>query len=144
MKYKVLKDYIHPKTHQLIKAGAKFEFSTKKEKLYMKALEEHGFIKKIEEVILLPQDIHHMLQTWIFCNDNPIEKISILDEHNKKDEDGLYNYHFYGYVNREKSNNLIAISLEVRLKTPLDGLICSCVKDYKLEELGLRRRNEIL
>ena len=30
MKYKVLKDYIHPKTHQLIKAGTKFEFSTKK------------------------------------------------------------------------------------------------------------------
>lgn len=144
MNYKVLKDYIHPKTHQLIRAGTKFEFSAKKEKPYMRALEEHGFIKKIEEVVLLLHDVHYMLQTWIFCNDNPIEEISVLDEHGKKDEDGLYSYHFYGYVNPEKNNNLVAISLEVRLKTPLNGLICNYAKDYKLEELGLRRKNEIL
>lgn len=49
MKYKVLKEYVHPRTEVLIKPGYEFEYESKYITPYMKALEQNNFIEEIPE-----------------------------------------------------------------------------------------------
>lgn len=90
----------------------------------------------------LPDNIRKMLQIWIDNNDTPIEELCFLhytfSETGDVDADGFYKYSVFGYID-DCYKNLEAISINFRLKEPL-GFDFDKDKDYKLEELGLRRK----
>lgn len=83
---------------------------------------------------VLPKRIRRMVQAWVDAQDNPIQKISILNTTSGRDQDGYYCYTFYGYIDTTGNKNLTAIDLEVRTKTAFEY---DSHRDYLLEELGV-------
>lgn len=83
---------------------------------------------------VLPKRIRRMVQAWVDAQENPIKEIAILNPYKGRDQDGFYNYYFYGYVSTSGNKNLKSVDLEVRVK---DAFEFEEHRDYLLEELGI-------
>ena len=83
---------------------------------------------------VLPEPIRRMVQAWVNAQENPIKEIAILNPYKDRDQDGFYNYYFYGYVSTSGNKNLKSVDLEVRVK---DAFEFEEHRDYLLEELGI-------
>ncbi len=83
---------------------------------------------------ILPKPIRRMVQAWVDAQENPIKEIAILNPYRGRDQDGFYNYTFYGYVSTNGNKNLTAVELQVRVK---NAFKFEEHRDYLLEELGI-------
>lgn len=78
-KYKVLKEYVHPKTGVLIKPGYEFNYESEYTNVYMKALEREKFVEVILEQPKTVWDLREGDDGW-FIDGDGIKKYVGMDE----------------------------------------------------------------
>lgn len=64
-RYKVLKEYVHPRTLELIKAGYEFSLETEQTYSYMDALEREGFVEEVPEHPKTVDDLKDGDECWM-------------------------------------------------------------------------------
>lgn len=78
-RYKVLKEYVHPKTGVLIKPGYEFNYESEYTNVYMKALEREKFVEVILEQPKTVWDLREGDDGW-FIDGDGIKKYVGMDE----------------------------------------------------------------
>lgn len=76
------------------------------------------------------KSIRDAIRVWWKLQENPFKCASVLCINDRKDKDGFYNYHIYGYI--REGENKIATEFQFRTKCYYEY---EHHKDYTLEEL---------
>lgn len=83
-----------------------------------------------EPLLFFTRSIRDAIRAWWKLQENPFECANVLCINDRKDKDGFYNYHIYGYI--REGENKIATEFQFRTKCYYEY---EHLKDYTLEEL---------
>lgn len=83
-----------------------------------------------EPLLFFTKSIRDAIRAWWKLQENPFKCASVLCINDRKDKDGFYNYHIYGYI--REGENKIATEFQFRTMCYYEY---EHHKDYTLEEL---------
>lgn len=83
-----------------------------------------------EHLLFFTRSIRDAIRAWWKLQENPFKCASVLCINDKKDKDGFYNYHIYGYI--REGENKIATEFQFRTKCYYEY---EHHKDYTFDEL---------